>query len=137
MSFCAAKKKSGSPCGGKRVPGSKFCTFHDPKRAKKVAGGRQAGGREATRSKEKPAPPMPCRSPEDIEALAEDTINRVRAGTLGPKVGAAISSLIGAALANRKAKGSDGEKEGERPLRELTAEQLMELARGLSSAQQQ
>jgi hypothetical protein len=132
MKFCAAKKKTGAPCGGKPVAGSEFCAFHDPKRSKVVAAGRQAGGKAATA---KPAPDeslkqaLPLEKAADVVAIAKDAVNKVRSGVLTPKQGTAIGSLLSAALQGMKRIDDEKEAEtdkGERPLKDVTETSIRE-----------
>ncbi len=133
MSNCAAPKKSGSPCGGRRLEGSDFCAFHDPKKAKAVAKGRQAGGREATRPPEELAH-LPLATVDDVIAMARDAANRVRSNAMGPKQGSAIGTLLNVVLGAMKLR-SDGagdeDADAARPLRDQAAAKLEETYRAL------
>lgn len=139
MTFCAGKKKTGAPCGGKPVADSVFCAFHDPARAKAVAAGRHAGGKEISRranAEPEQLPALPLESPGDVVAMAKDAVNRVRSGALTPKQGTAIGSLLSAALQGMKAlreQAEDEKQQGERPLKD---EPLERIQKALSALEQ-
>jgi hypothetical protein len=92
--LCGSVTKDGSPCTARRVSGSQFCFFHDPKNGNKRERGRKAGGR-----KNRPLA-LPRTTPEvrlgdsnDVVHLLADTINQVRRGEIDPKVANAVGYL--------------------------------------------
>ncbi len=135
MTHCAATKKSGAPCGGKRVEGSEFCSFHDPNKAKAVARGRQAGGKEATKKPEPEPelPELPLETAEHVIAIARDAVNRVRSHQMNPKQGTAIGSLLNVVLGAMKLTAEKKGEDKERPLSEETAATLQEAYRAIQA----
>lgn len=140
MSFCAAtKKKTGAPCGGRCVEGSRFCAFHDPERAQAVAAGRKAGGKEIQRRAAGPDEsvlPMGLETPSDVVAIARDAVNHVRSGHLTPKQGTAIGSLLSAALQGMKAEKERAQDTGGKGERPLSTESKDSLKAALNALQQ-
>ncbi len=154
---CAATKRDGAPCSGKRLEGSEFCSFHDPAKAQLFQLGRRVGGNKEKKqgankeNKDAAGPNVPYSLPQppggapfgvgsqdkpellaldtlaDVIAFAADAANRVRSGVFDPKQGTAIGSLLNVVLACFKAKTEGAEKEGERPMADMTPERLKEL----------
>lgn len=97
---CQASTRSGAPCAG--VGGeSGFCSFHDPALADVMAESRVAGGRARSKpaaTVDIDAPDLQVESAADVVALIGDTINRVRKGTLDPRVANTIGYLSSIAL---------------------------------------
>jgi hypothetical protein len=101
MNQCTAAKPGGERCEAVCRAGTEFCSFHDPDLAEVMRDSRAAGGR----ARNKPAavvdgqcPDMPVGSAADIVALLADTINRVRRGTLDPKIGNVVGYLTSVAI---------------------------------------
>jgi hypothetical protein len=93
---CSQIKPDGTPCQAYARPGRPTCVFHDP--AERVAG--QEARRRGARTRNTPAAVVPADQPDlvletpaDVIKLFADSINRIRKGTLCPKVGNAIGYL--------------------------------------------
>lgn len=65
---CAAMTRHNKPCRAARIPGSEWCAFHDPARARLQAEARQRGGRNRRVPKGPPPPPGSIRL-RDVPAI--------------------------------------------------------------------
>jgi hypothetical protein len=91
---CKAKTKAGSPCQAPAVEGGLcFCHAH-PERLAEL--GRQGGQKNRHWKREEcDLPTIPLKSIEEISELLEETINRVRQGSLDPRAANTLGFLAG------------------------------------------
>lgn len=78
-----------------------FCGFHDPDHADAMQRGRRHGARERNRPPATVAgveADLPVTSARDVVRLVGDTVNRVRKGTLDPRVANTVGYLASVAL---------------------------------------
>lgn len=96
---CRQIKSGGSRCQAKRMTGSDFCFFHNPKAASKRTAARRAGGMKSRPTVlDGDTPDLPLKNAEDVAALLALTINQVRRGELDPKISNAVGYLTGILL---------------------------------------
>ncbi|MDH3890941.1 MAG: hypothetical protein OEV49_07625 [candidate division Zixibacteria bacterium] len=109
---CKQIKIDGKRCRGRAVTGSKFCFFHDPKRAKQRQAAQRKGGINRLRPDKVTVLPSNTldavlRTADDVCQLLSDTINQVRKGVLDVKIANSVGYLAGVILKAR----SQGELE--------------------------
>ena len=91
---CKGEKADGSRCHAAPLPGSKFCFFHDPTKAKERRAAQSFGGSQnRMKTLAADAPDMEIADCRDVVRLISATINQVRKGTLDPRVANAIGYL--------------------------------------------
>lgn len=98
---CRAVTVDGVPCRAPVRAGAVFCGFHDPEHADAMRRGRRHGARERNRAPSMVASveaDLPVASARDVVRLMGDTVNRVRKGTLDPRVANAVGYLASVAL---------------------------------------
>jgi hypothetical protein len=92
--FCQWPKPDGGKCHARRIAGSEFCFFHDPKKSSEREAAQRAGG-----SKNKIAvlssttPDARLLNAPDVVTLFAAAINQVRRGEIDPKVANAVGYL--------------------------------------------
>jgi len=95
--MCAYIKEDAAPCGARRLSGSRYCFFHDPKNAKKRRSASRSGG-----LKNRPValplttPDVPLRDAQDVGRLLDRTINQVLRGEIDAKIANTVGYLGGA-----------------------------------------
>lgn len=93
---CELVKPDGERCGAPAMAGANYCYLHNPaidadeKRAAQVRGGLTHRAAVA-----EPLPALPIAGPGDVITLLGDTVNRVRAGELDPRVANCLGVLAG------------------------------------------
>ena len=98
---CAHNKSDGRPCRARLRPGRPFCTFHDPKLARRRANGRRQGGVNRSRPAATLAPDtpdLPLTTVADVAAAIAITINQVRTGKVAVQIGNCLGVLAGVLL---------------------------------------
>lgn len=124
MARCVHIKSNGRQCEANALPGETLCTFHHPIHREATANGRRQGGLNGCRPRlclPENTEPLPLKTVGDLVDALGDSFNRVRVGTLDPKVGNALA-YIGATLL-RALQGSETE-ERLRQLEERLEQQL-------------
>ncbi len=91
---CEAVTKSGGQCRSFAIRGSKYCSLHDPRLAKKVMAGRKRGGR-IPRAKVLAKELKQIGSFDDLLAFLNKLIHDLYSGKLNPKAGQTIVSALG------------------------------------------
>jgi hypothetical protein len=93
---CKHIKDDGTPCGAFAMTGGEFCFFHNPDidEAEKKQAQTKGGANRALTIKEG-LPAIPVKAPSDAITLLNDTIDRVRGGTLDIRVANCIGVLTG------------------------------------------
>jgi len=84
---CTFTTKEGTQCGFPAQNGLSVCFVHDPDKERERAEARRRGG-ESRKAPTLPvgAPEFDLKTAEDVRAMLEDTINKVRAGQLDAKI---------------------------------------------------
>jgi hypothetical protein len=80
------------------MPGSDYCLFHSPDKAKARAEGRRRGGKARMRGEATlpaDAPDAQLGTMQELAAYLALTVNRAAKGTLGVRVANAIAGLAG------------------------------------------
>lgn len=93
---CQHLKPSGEACGAPAMAGAGYCYQHNPavpEEDKQAA--RVQGGQTHRPSLPAPLPAIPIEAPRDVVTLLADTINRVRAGELDPRIANCLGVLAG------------------------------------------
>ena len=93
---CKYIKDDGKQCGAYAMAGAEYCYLHNPAisdEEKKLTQTR--GGEARALMVDEPLPSMSLDTPQDAVLLLADTINRVRAGTLDPRIANTIGYLAG------------------------------------------
>jgi hypothetical protein len=80
---CRAITKNGTPCKGRVIKGSEYCTFHDPLRAEAIHAGQVKGAATALIPRIR-LQSLPLRSTGDILDACEDALSIARADGLKP-----------------------------------------------------
>jgi hypothetical protein len=96
---CTHTKLDGTQCGANAMKESEFCFSHNPKVQKEKELAVTKGGRAPKPRKDAESlPSMPLRTADDIAALIQDTINRVRTEPMTHQKANCIGYLAGIAL---------------------------------------
>jgi hypothetical protein len=92
---CQHVKTDGTRCRANAISRSRFCFFHDPRKAKQRAAARKAGGYKKNKAAALPSdtPDRPLESLADVVSLLGETINQVRRGEIDPRVSNAVGYL--------------------------------------------
>jgi len=93
---CKHTKEDGTQCGAYAMADTEFCYLHNPAisdEEKKLA--QVKGGENRALMIDEPLPVMRLETPSDAVMLLADTINRVRTGTLDPRIANTIGYLAG------------------------------------------
>lgn len=97
--LCQQVKSDGHRCQARRIGGSEYCFFHEPKRIAERAAARRAGGlKKRMATLPDVTPDAPLADAHDVSRLLAETINQVRCGKLDPKVANAVGYLAGILL---------------------------------------
>ena len=92
---CIATTKSGTRCRTKPLQGSEFCYFHDPNRKKERLAASAAGGKAGkARTLAPDLPDLTLRTPAELSALVEVTINRLLRGEISHRDANAVAVLV-------------------------------------------
>jgi hypothetical protein len=95
---CQHLKDNGDPCAAPAMADG-FCFFHSPNIPEdQKSAARVTGGKNNALVIREALPPIPIHKPEDAVSLISDTITRIRSGTMDPRVGNSIASLVNSAL---------------------------------------
>lgn len=95
---CVLIKQDENQCNANSMQDSEYCYLHNPDIPEEVKKEAQSRGGEANKvAVKEPLPPISIKTPQDILILAEDTINRVRAGEIDPRVATTIGYLANVA----------------------------------------
>jgi len=94
MKNCKAIKQNGEQCLAKTMKGSDYCFSHNPDTQIEKHLAVVKGGLASKRIKLNLVP-LSIKTPQEIEKLLEDTINRVRSGEMPPNIANTIGYLTG------------------------------------------
>lgn len=140
---CSHIRADGMRCQGRPEPGKDKCLFHDPEKAAALAEARSKGGKKA-QAKQRAikrdvlpadAPQLPLETVDDVLAVSKANVHYVQTGVVDPKVANAVSQALGVvlkAIEMKRAHRLDDDKKGEageRPLKAVPVEKLLEMAR--------
>ncbi len=93
---CKQLKDDGEPCGASPMTGSDYCFYHNPAVSVEMKHAAHVKGGQANRARVKePLPPITANKSGDVVQLLEDTVNRVRMGSLDLRVANSIGFLSG------------------------------------------
>jgi len=93
---CKLYKSDGTKCEAWAMQDSEFCYLHNPEITEEEKKEMQSrGGRANIIKILEPLPPVKLKNGNDVIALLEDTINKVRAGEMDLKVANCIGYLAG------------------------------------------
>jgi hypothetical protein len=93
---CRVRKRDGTACAARPLPGKTCCFFHDPAGAAALAEARREGGRRRSFPKTVlPAdlPDVTVQTVADVAPLLSATISQVRKGLLDPKIASTVGYL--------------------------------------------
>ena len=91
---CQGLKLDGSRCQAATLPGTNFCFFHDPTKAKARREAQSLGGRQnRMKTLDPAAPDVNVEDCQDVVILISETINQVRKGQIDPRVANAVGYL--------------------------------------------
>jgi hypothetical protein len=91
---CKAMKPDGKPCQAAALPGSGFCFFHDPAKAKERRAARSFGGSQnRMKTLANNEPDVKIEDCRGVVSLISETINQVRRGQIDPRIANAIGYL--------------------------------------------
>jgi hypothetical protein len=100
MPTCIFIKKNGEQCKVGALKNSQYCFVHEPSIAEERRAGRAKGG--SRRKKISCIPVEKIETEQDALLVLADTIARVRAGTLDPRVAQVINSLCSTFLKGKE-----------------------------------
>jgi len=110
---CIYIKPDGNRCQAYAGPDSKYCFFHDPKKAEARAISCSKGGRSRKVTIILPleTPDFVIQSTRDVVTLLEETINQVRRGQLDQRIAQIIGNLAGTIIRAQAEMRESGELE--------------------------
>jgi hypothetical protein len=91
---CQFIKEDGSQCGAMAMKEATFCFSHNPDTQEEKQLAVQKGG-FASKKTDMNLIPVDIKTPQQVAALLEDTINRVRNGEIPPNIANTIGYLAG------------------------------------------
>ncbi len=96
---CIHKTKENLQCKAYSISGREFCFTHDPQMADRRKIAVQKGGLSPKKKRSVMAiNRIRMKNPEDMIILLEDTVNRVRTGSMAPQQANVVGSLVSLAI---------------------------------------